>query len=315
MTLKVKVFTLSCFLVACGSPAVKPETPDPDDSVRAVYEEYRSRLPRFLEPSPWVVSRFPDRLEHTGDSLIWSGILLASLPCDDEARGYAEGLRDSLVGGVLFRHPTLPDKISLDGAIGIYRGISSQLSRCSWAKEVWQNWVAEHLTLVSDTGTLNPRAGVTLPPGFDYLLEGLAWRMDLHSKPSDTRNDAFMLQLEGWARAVAASKAACFRIHLGYQSIRTMDNLGLGPSPRERGRWCNAAEGHGLPLIDWYCGQGGLDAWVKSYRPNEWEYRHQRCGSWETPDGKTDLETPAVDLLHAVIEGYNWTPVQNLMEE
>ncbi len=59
-----------------------------------------------------------------------------------------------------------------------------------------------------------------------------------------------------------------------------------------------------IPLIDHKCGRGDLKGWIDAFKFNEWEYRHQRSGKWEQPDGDGD-ETPGLDLITAIRAAYD----------
>jgi hypothetical protein len=308
LTRLVTILT-ACLVFSCGSPQEKPDRLTPDEFLSAKHSEARTRLNNFLDPDPWVVSVYDNgRIEHTGDSLIWTGILLASLPCDPEAEALTLSLQQTLWQsmGEIYRHPTLPDKISLDGAIGLYRGISSQVHRCTWAKDLWREWVLSHRNFLAlNDSKLNKASEVRLENGFEILLSALLYSLGEGSRPSST--DSFAAKMTAWAAAVRFSKPSCFRLHLGYQSLRILDDTGVGISPRQRAIWCEQAAGNDVPLIDHYCGRKDIRPWIEAFSYNTWEYRHQRCGDWEKPDGKTGLETPGIDLMHAIVEAYTPT--------
>lgn len=305
------VAILSAFLTAlltlesCGLKP-KPNIVDSNEAIIQKYAEAINRLPRFLSDGIWVVSLTPNgNITNEGDGLIFSGLAMAALPCDGIGRQVSEGLAKAITdsGGQLYRHPTLRDKISLDGALGLYRGVLHRVLMCGDGS-TWNIPIKLHYDYVkSHDYRMNDASEALLEMEFDFILDALAARMGLREAPSTARSAILIAEVTEWARIVLAAKAGCYRVHLGYQVVRMLDELGFEPNKLQRSLFCGAATGGDLPLSDHYCGMGLLLQFIEQFKYNEWEYRHQRCGTFETPDAQ-GWETPGLDLILAIKEAY-----------
>ncbi len=290
------LYTIFIILLGCHPDSPAPKL-DPTPDVETLYVESSNRLLQMLD-NGWVVSRTDNTIQHLGDSLIWSGIALSSLTCENGRQ-----IEDALVKmiqdnhGGLYRHPSLPDQISMDGALGLYRGIAHRIVACGKAT-YWKSALEMHTSL--DHDILNIDSDITLPPEFTYVRDLVAARATGTSDPDISRRDALTLQVAGWARAVIADKSPCFRLNLGYQALRTIEELGV---PVDHDAFCEATDGSQIATIDTWCGRTGAEQWVKHFKYDEWEYAHQRCVAWETPDGN-GVRTPAVDLIELLQERY-----------
>lgn len=299
-------------LAACRKPDPKPEPVDPPEYLREHYAEAIDRLTSKHLEDGWVVSRLPDGSpEHVGDALIWTGLLLSALPCE-----LGDPIESHLVdvinrhGGALVRYEPLGDyangrEASADGALGLYRGIAHRIEKCGRA-EVWRSALADHFNFVeANDGRLNPFSTATLEV-FQPVLALLAHSAGVSgaSHPGVSCLRDLRSVVTAWAAAVNVKHAACFRVHLGWEMLRTFETLGEDTPDEARSQFCMATTGMDIPLIDNWCGRGDLKAWIDGFEYDQWEFRHQRCGSWESPDGDGD-STPGLDLLMAMTEAYN----------
>jgi hypothetical protein len=276
----------------------EPVAPDDFDG-QASYDAAVSRLMAF-ERDGWIVSLKDGQPEHQGDSLLWTGIALGVLPCD-KAEIFADALRSMLVdnSGYLVRYMPLPEEymggreVSFDGATGFYYGLAANLVRCGSA-DSWRDYWSLHNRRLP---ILHPNTpGVDVVPEFTVLQDYISHLLGQRGKPHKDRVRILEKEIELWARAVVLQRASCYRIHLGWLYLRSMESLNV-LSAKGKYKFCDATDGVGIPLIDHWCGRSHIAEW--NYVENDWEYRHQRCGAWETPDGKPGLETPGLDAVIA----------------
>jgi hypothetical protein len=278
--------------------------------VVSMFQDTVDRLAVF-DDQGFIVSRLKDGSpEHRGDALLWTGLALGTLPCDNQtALSLARGLRTmfrDLDGGV-YRHPALPDKASMDGAIGLYWGLAKRSRRCS-EEGYWADFAATHLKFLEthEVFRLNPSDPSSLTPFFDYLPRLLVAETAQENPPPRAMLLGMQQLTVAWTLATKAQRASCYRIHLALLSLETVETLGVSLDAAWRDAFCAAATADlGLPTVDNFCGREGLVSWVDDFEEDKWEYRHQRCSAWETPDGKPGLKTPGVDLLVAIRAAYN----------
>lgn len=301
-------------LVSCS----KPETLERISADAAALIAYNGALTRLvdlglIDGSGFIVSRYDGdgTAEHQGDSLIWSGVALASMPCA-AARPIADGLRDmvSAQQGGLYRHPSLPESVSLDGAVGFYYGLADRLKRCGDAAD-WKETALELDAFADENGTaINAASDAKLIPEFTFARDAALSMAGARGKPHGSRLATLEAQVVGWAKAAKAAKASCFRIHVGWLALRTAETAGYSLTAAGKASFCAITDGLSLPIIDHWCGRDGLLSYLDSFQYNQWEYRHQRCPAWETPDGRPGLNTPAVDRLAALRAAYDFSDSQ-----
>jgi hypothetical protein len=305
--LKVQFLLTLLFLVSCGS-GKQPEKEIPSLAIRAKYSVAVKRLAdKFLEGG-WVVARdINGNPEHVGEGLLWTGLWLAAAPCDDSALS-DQMLREVIAAldGALVRYLPLGEyeggrEVTLDGALGLYRGVAERIERCGGGT-LWAPVIAAHLKYIEEHDQkFNANSKATLDREFTYVLDLLGYRLGVRGKPSTDRLRLLGGQVSAWAAAVVANKAAAYRVHLGFLTLDSAEVMG------EKVDWfsfCAASNGVDIPLIDNKCGRGDLKGWIEQFRFNEWEYRHQRSGKWEQPDGHGD-ETPGLDLITAIRAAYD----------
>ncbi len=281
---------------ACGKDKKQQEPQDPPARIQEIYDDAITRIVGMLDQG-YVVSRDPAPA-HIGDALIWSGIALAVLPCaaGDPVESALLDMMNVLNGG-LWRHYSLPDQISLDGAIGLYRGIAHRITACPGSKAKWIPALTAHLAL----NKLNPSSETTWPGDFKYVPE-LALAVatgGVHPDPS--RLVALTGQVDAWTYGTVMAQEPCFRVNLGYQTLRTLEELG---ETVHNGNFCAETQLAGLATADHWCARNDGHAFIDNFVYNQWEYHPQRC-TWEgLPDGKPGLETPALDLIEMIHESY-----------
>lgn len=292
-----------------------PQKPDPlprDEAAEELYASAVDRLMGFREGG-WIVSRRPDGSpEHVGDSLLWTGLAMAAVPCDvgDELERHLLGVIHRLDGG-LVRYEPLGEyaggrEASLDGALGLYRGAAERIVACGRG-EVWGEALRTHLAFLERTGGrlhLGTTASLEL---FSALPQVLCHRSGHPSCPDVGLSDRRAMEraVGAWAWAVNAAKAAAFRVHLGWLILTTLERAGHDINPDNRNAYCAATRGMGIALVDHWCGRGGLKAWIDGFEFDVWEYAFQRAPAWEEPDGDGD-ETPGLDYVLAIKEAYGF---------
>lgn len=300
----IKILCLFFIFISCGPPEeedIEPST----KSIQELYDDASKRLvTQFLEHRRVVSWGKDSKPENAGDSLIWSGIALYGLPCDLGSVIESQ-IVEEMKDGFLMRHPTLePNDASLDGALGLYFGIADRISRCTGSKELWSPVIKKHIEFVKSHGNkLNPNSGSKLEKYFDYVLFLLGSRLGVQTKPTQDVKLLLGLEIGEWARATIVAKKSCFRIHLGWLALKTVESLGENWQPIVKDNFCDVTRETQIPVVDHYCGRASLKKYIADFKYDQWEYRHQRCGLWETPDAG-GFQTPAVDYLLALRLAY-----------
>lgn len=291
------IILAALLLTGCGKTDDKPEPSPPSDDQRTQFDQAADRMLAMSEPHGWIVSRWPDRIEHTGDALLWTGMAMGVLDC--ERGGIPEAALAAMLretGGTVYRHPVESEREpSLDGQLGFLWGIAQRLARCPESHALWK----ELLPTYKPENVLAP---------FLVVRDALVSRLALGPAPSLGRRDNLGRLVAAWAGVVNATKKAAFRIHLGLLTLQALEVSDLAVSPSVRNAFCQASNGSGLATTDHYCSRGDLAAWVEAFEFNAWEFHFQR-GVWESQDGKAGLETPALDLLVALRTLYDPLPL------
>lgn len=314
----MKKLILTLALVSCGHP-LSEDAPQP--STKDIQKEYfdasNRAITQFLDHSR-IVDRGQDgSAQGVGDSLIFSGLALFGLPCDlgSVIENQIISEIDSLQGG-LMRHPVYePNDASLDGALGLYFGIADRISRCSGSIEKWTPAIKKHMDFVdSNSQRLNPKSNSILTKEFDYVLHLMAYKMGVRNKPSNDTKLLLGLEIGEWARATMVAKKGCFRINLGLLALKTIEMLGESHANIVKNNFCDATKDSQLPTTDHYCGRTDMKQWIQDFKYNVWEYRHQRCGLFETPDAG-GMKTPAIDYLVALRTVYQPLALPTLVDK
>lgn len=294
-------------LFACGKAEDKIEPADPSDQVVSLWTATADRLVPMLDHG-FVVSRYgkQNEIKHQGDALIWSGLALGALPCRVAAPVSAalRAMIDKQAGG-FYRHPSLPTEVSMDGALGLYKGVAALITHCPAELADWTDALAKHQAFVSEHGdtALNAASPAELVPEFTAVRDQLFHQVGLDGQPASGRIRTLEKEISAWVLAVKTTKKSCFRVHLGLLSFQALESMGVSISAGGRDAFCGLTKGMDMPTVDNWCGRGDLTNWVAGFQFDAWEYRHQRCGAWESPDGK-GYRTPAIDLLEGIAQAY-----------
>lgn len=246
------------------------------------YQEVVSRLSDFLDQG-FIVSRKGN--DNHGDSLIFTGLGLYGSPClDSNAELMAQALESMLKAKTYYRFPGDPDSVTMDQYLGLYRGIASRIERCG-EKERWKE-------------ALSQAASASLPAGFDYVRRFLMSKVDLESEPPVS----LRAEMEGsatlWSGGVIKDHAACYRVHLSLIALQTVEELGGSLSTQGKAAFCSVSRGTKIATLEHFCGRSDLGDFLTNFTYDVWQYKHQRCPDWESPDGNGE-EQPAIDYLVA----------------
>lgn len=311
--MKVFLALVLCVFYGCGKADEKPEPETPTDPIVELRTATVNRLVQNHIENFAVVSRHPDGLpEHEGEGLIWAGVALQSLTCE-EGFFLELAVRDMITrhGGALVRFEPLGEyaggrEITADGAIGLYAGVAARIKKCPETIAFWSETMRLHKDFLdSHRGALHPNVVAKVPAEFTFSRDLLFHKLGLAGSPDSDRAHVLESQLVVWAWGVKQTKSACFRLNLSLLAVDTIESLDGSLSQNFRNLWCAATDGTDVPLIDHWCGRKSITEYVATFKQNEWEYRHQRCGAWETPDGD-GLTTPSLDLLRALSVGYGF---------
>lgn len=270
------------------------------------YESYADRLLRNFTEGGYVISLDKNgKALHKGDSLLWTSLAMASLPCDQAAV-----LRTALTASILrnngriLRFDPLPasyqgNETSRDAEVGALFGFATHFQRCPEARADLRKAWQEHYRFVEKHGKLHEGSNpnFVINPALEYVWNLVSHELLGTAKPSDESRHFFETGVISGAAYIANSKSACYPIHLSTLLLITTSRLGGAVNHLTRREYCHQTRGMNLPLTDWYCERGNPKEFLKAFEPNRWEYRHQRCASWESPDVDPGEQSPAVDFL------------------
>lgn len=259
-------------------------TPSSESSRK--FQDAVLRLPKFLDKG-FVVSLNGDQKIHQGDSLLFSGLALYALDKQSGqpiADAFAKMMEER--DGGTYRHPDMPDReTSLDGLLGLYRGIAKRINLCD-EKPLWAKVMKNH----------RARMAASLPAEFNLVADALAFRLGLADSPDIRRISNLALEVSTWATLVKRGRRSCYRIHLGLLALQGMEDLGFPVSPDDKAKFADATSGTKMPTVDEFCGRPAIEAFLKDFTYNKWQYQHQRNPVWEAPDGYGQ-DHPAIDYL------------------
>lgn len=311
-----KPLFLVLFISACGADkevSSHSERHLPPKGDLSSYDELELDLTTRLLGSHledgWVVSMTPGgegvpirEAVHTGDSALWTGLALAALDCQN-----GKELLDALIkgikefGGMIPRFKETPvgnllNPSSRDMVTGVMLGFVVRAQKCPDDRQaIAEAWKLHRDFVLARNGALFENAGV------DYqVVAAMRWIWDEVARVLGVieKNDSSRVLFEGGLVATTATitqlKEACYPVHLGTLQSLTAYALGSPVSAATRVAFCATTAGADIPLTNWYCEQP--EDFAKTFELNKWEYRHQRCGAWEKPDG-FGVETPAIDFL------------------
>lgn len=306
-------------LAGCGKEKaedkIEPIDPAPPEVVNDHAETSERLEAKFLDRG-WVVSIRPDgHFGHQGDSLIFSGLYIAASKCDG-ALLTEQTLQRSIAinGGQIRRHADIDDA-SLDGLVGLLRGVARRYKLGCATFDAWKEPL-EALKTYADghNGAFNHNSASGLD-AHSYLLDLLLDRLAGGNSPDyrADRRDFLSGVMGAWpdairigyvlARQSQKDPPAAFRVNLALQTLEALEDLGVPVKDSARNQFCTATKDFDMPTSDHWCGRKSILSWLAGFEYNVWEYRHQRAALWETPDGN-GYETPAVDKLEGLRDGY-----------
>lgn len=280
-----------CLLALSCAKAPQAETIPATPQEVITYSDAVARALTFFDAQGFPVSRRGVEEKNQGDGLIFLGLAMAGLPCAEGmlARDAAARMITELSGG-LYRHPTLADQISLDGPLGLYRGIAARVKNCG-ERAYWQPLLDLHMAFLRVNGyRLNASSDVTIPLDFRLVPAALA------GEKLEASQTALEFEVASWAAAVRTAREGSYRINLGLLTFEALEDSGTDISANGRNAFCSATRGTDLPTVEQWCGRNGLEDFLGGFVYNVWQYRHQRTPAWESEDGNGD-EQPGFDFL------------------
>lgn len=238
-----------------------------------------------------------------GDSALFSGIAMGAVPCD-KAEVFLHGFETMVEandGGFVRNWPLDSEYVeknneySKDQHVGVVFGLMSLKRRCpEYGDRVTDIW-NKNQQFIEDTG------GDYLHPNANLSKINQPIRVLNHLMSGKDINEGDIMDLEGFlivgAMGIGTAKTACYPVHLGTMAIVTMWLGGRPISKLGMDAFCEQTNGMDLPLTDFLCTRISARLWLETYIPNQWEYRHQRCGSWESSPDARESETHGVDYL------------------
>lgn len=267
------------------------------------FYDVAERLVKDFQVGGYVVSRDAQgRLEHQGDSALWTAIAMASLPCEQ-----GQAFEDALVGSLLredgrfIRFDPLPagyrgNETSRDMEVGAIFGFAMRARQCPDRRPILKKAWKAHRAYVKRTGKLSDGSKIHffMTPGLDFVWDLVGHELDLNERPGKASMAAFESSVLLNVTTITKRRMACYPVHLDTLLLVTTARLGLPVTELTRREFCHQTRGMGLPLTEWYCGRA-YQSFLTDFQYNQYEYRHQRCNR-ESPDGGTD-QTPGVDFL------------------
>ena len=315
------LLVLSC-LFACDKadpPPAEPVTP----SHAELYKLGQLRALAHVRSGAYIVSIRPDGSNvHMGEGLFHAGMWLWTASCSAGA-GVSRELATRIVeqGGQLVRFDPLGEyaggrEITIDGALQLYAGVMRRIVDCG-ERDLWEDALSAHYVwLVENDWRLHQNTfgeGSTLAGTFHDLtlaLDLVMWQAGLFDEPERERMGEAERQSAVWAAALHVKHDACYRANLAWVPLLTAETAGWATTLAGRSMFCSATRGMDIPTIDHWCGREPISTYIASYVPNEWEYRHMRCGAWESADGKDNL-SHGLDLLVALVMLHGWHALQD----
>lgn len=304
------LLSLLC-LFACHSDA-KPEREPAKPSIEERYRAAIERLFSHFYADGYIFSRAADgSRQHVGEAILWSGVAMTALPCD-KAQVISTDLVNLLneTNGEIRRYePLTPEyngrELNFDGETGLIAGFSSFVTRCpELAQPVKEAWVLHQAAIERNGGELYPGTGIKIIEPFLWTTKALSAAAGMPVELDQRDREHLEDWSAGWALSLHVKHSACYRAHLAFLHLQASEALGHPISKSGRDNWCAATRGMDIPTIDFWCGRSEISAYIDSFQQDQWEYRFQRCGSWELPDG-APFETPGLDLIVAIKAGFD----------
>ena len=265
---------ICAILVAACAKA--PQTPATPPEV-LTYDAVADRSLAYKDADGAVTS--PGRPDKgAGDRLIFTGLEAYGLDCarGDQPSAFLHSFVASPSG----------TSVDLDGLLGFYRGVSKRMDACA---DGWSD------DLLRVRGYLEANDSF-MPAPFDFIAAAVESHAGLRSAPTADAQAALEATVTAWVGADLAAKSACYRVNLALIALQTIESVGYPMSTAARTSFCAAALPSGIATIKEFCGEAGLSDYIANFQYNQWQYKHQRCTAWETPDG---IDEAGIDFLVA----------------
>jgi len=308
-------FLLSSCNVERGNNRKHEEIYTPIESQSDRYERINTRLGTH-QYNGYIVGYNGDSIHSPGEAILWTFTYIGAAECEDAYRQYSN-YRENIENQDGQPHRILPivrkdlwdytDRgFNFDGWAGFIYGYSSLWNKCpEYREELKANWNQFHDRFIRQGKKLWPNGShADIPPGFDIARRSFDRLVNNRSLPSQ----AYIRSLEGiimvWMQGIQEKREACYRANLAFLHMLSLENIGYEFSSYFNSKYCSIMKPFDIPTIDYWCGHNDLNEWLDNYKLNEWDYRHQRCGSWEQPDGNIRpgrelLESSAIDYIFA----------------
>lgn len=289
-------FPLAIFLASCQTEIVpfKPFIPPPEEipeSLEIVNQSLLKALPRYHERGQ-IVSRLNGVPTLVGDSLFFTGMAIAVVPCNSADVYYSALEKMIRLKSTLYRFDPLPPEyipypVSYDGIAAVFYGFSKKFAECPNDHDRIRGIVEPFRLYLKENGIFYSPAAITAKYefGLDYAPELLAFRLGLRdTEPHPDFKSKMEMAVNTWAFATVAKKKGCFRIHLSTLNLLSVHYLGVEPSRSAKDSYCEITKGIGFPLGDYLCQRMTAVDYLSTWIKDEWNYRLQRC-KWERVDG------------------------------
>lgn len=304
-------------LFGCGREHPEPIAARPLEAFELQAEYLTSRLLAKHLDGGYIVSRESDGTPaHQGDALLWSGIALGLLPCE-AGRPIFDAIAASAEnrGGELVRFEPLPaeyatNPTSRDQLLGLMWGLVRRGNRCPGDGEAIHFLWTTHRDYVESAGSLSLAGDPlrsNLTPAFHFVWRAVG-KWLLEGSELDETPLVVEAAILADALRILSFRGPCYPLHLAMLEQLILFETRNTVSKTFKAQFCETTNAASIALIDWYCERDAspVESYLKNFVLNEYEYSHQRCPDWETPDGRASLDTPGLDWLiiyHLAREG------------
>lgn len=237
-----------------------------------------------------------------GDGALRTSLIMLSLSCEKGAPLLAVLIKDIHDnGGLIDRHnpdvPSANGRSTRDQVTGVALAFVDRWQRCPddrpTIKEAW----TEHVAYVEATGALAPTLDGALLT-FRWLW-GAVGQYFAAGGGGGSKQE-WEAGGAATAESIKTKHDACYPVHIEtLQSILAV-KIGQPKSRLARGSFCEASNGLGLQLTDWYCERAKALPWLQAFKPSVWQLEFQRCQAWENPDAAPG-KWPATDFLEQYV--------------
>lgn len=310
--LKVLFFLL---LISCGAKSKDIESsrdfPNPIDVSEFThrYNEIVNRLKSEFIDQGYVVSRNPDNsAQHIGDAAKYTGLALASMPCN-YAKDLFYVLTNSILenNGLIVRHASKPNGShglsSRDQQLGVAFGLMQYWINCSQESLIKIAWQKHYDFIKSNDYQVDP-PNDKLNTGAQWFFHKLSLRLLVGSDRPDYQKATFEGNLIANAEGAQSIKSPCYPVDLSMLQIMAASKLGNRISNYAKSKFCAATKDMKLEHADIYCFRSDGREFLRNFKLDTMEYRLQRC-PYETEDNEIGFRSPGVDfiLIYSLLKG------------